>query len=296
MNAGKTALATLAATAMLIAAAAAVLRARDRGYYVPEPTERLLYLRSGSTANRVFLSFDAMAADIYWIRSIQNYGRDRTSDRSDRFQLLYPLLDLTTTLDPYFNIAYRFGAILLAVEEPQGPGRPDLAIKLLLKGLEKNPRWQYPYDIGFVHYWYTNDYQEAARWFERAAAMPRAPEWIRPLAAITMASGGDRQSARRMLNELLSSTEQYIRQTAQRDLLKLDALDTIDRLNAVLDEFNQKNGRYPTDLDELVRARVLTTVPVDPSGEPFAYDPITHAINLSPTSKIGALPKKMNSR
>ncbi len=296
MSAVRTAAVTVIATAVLIGAAAAVLRARDRTYYMPESTERLLYLRSGSTADRVFLSFDAMAADIYWIRSIQNYGRDRTSDRRDRFQLLYPLLDLTTTLDPYFNIAYRFGAILLAVEEPQGPGRPDLAIKLLQKGLEKNPRWQYPYDIGFVHYWYTNDYQEAARWFDRVASMPHAPEWIRPLAAITMASGGDRQSARRMLGELLSSTEQYIRQTAQRDLLKLDALDAIDRLTAIVEAFNQKAGRYPTDLDELVRARVLPSVPVDPSGEPFAYDPITHAISLSPTSKIGALPKKMNPR
>jgi HEAT repeat protein len=111
-----------------------------------------------------------------------------------------------------------------------------------------------------------------------------------------MASGGDRPSARRMLSELLTSSEQYIRQTAQRDLLKLDALDTIDRLNVVLEEFNQKNGRYPTDLDELVRARVLASLPVDPTGEPFAYDPITHAISLSPTSKIGALPKKMNAR
>lgn len=296
MTVRATALATVVGAAVAISLAASVLRARDRSYYVPEPIERLLYLRSGSTANRVFLSFDAMAADIYWIRSIQHYGRDRTSNRADRFQLLYPLLDLTTTLDPYFNVAYRIGAILLAVEEPQGPGRPDLSIKLLLKGLERHPRWQYPYDIGFVHYWYTNDYQEAARWFERASAMPNAPEWIKPLAAITMASGGDRSTARRMLGELLSSREQYIRQTAERDLLKLDALDAIDQLTAIVEEFHRRASRYPIDLDELVRARVLASTPVDPSGEPFAYDPITHAITLGPTSTIGPLPMSMKAR
>ena len=36
--------------------------------------------------------------------------------------LLYPLLDLTTTLDPHFNIAYRFGAIFLSEPYPAGPG------------------------------------------------------------------------------------------------------------------------------------------------------------------------------
>ena len=96
------------------------------------------------------LSFDALAADIYWIRAIQHYGRDRKpSQPTDRFELLQPLLDLTTTLDPHFNIAYRFGAIFLSLEPPNGPGRPDQAIALLEKGLANNPtRWQYAYDIG----------------------------------------------------------------------------------------------------------------------------------------------------
>ena len=45
-----------------------------------------------------------------------------------------PLLDLTTTLDPYFSIAYRFGAIFLSEASPGGPGRPDQAVALLAEG------------------------------------------------------------------------------------------------------------------------------------------------------------------
>ena len=41
---------------------------------------------------------------------------------SDEYQLLYPLLDITTTLDPHFNIAYRFGAIFLSEPYPGGAG------------------------------------------------------------------------------------------------------------------------------------------------------------------------------
>ena len=52
-------------------------------------------------------------------------GRRRRSRRrrwppiaADDYPLLYPLLDLTTTLDPRFNIAYRFGAVFLAEPYP----------------------------------------------------------------------------------------------------------------------------------------------------------------------------------
>ena len=103
--------------------------------------------RRARAVRRLTRGYNALAADLYWIRAIQYYGgakrRLRTlqaagaadASRAPDYQLLYPLLDLTTTLDPRFNIAYRFGAIFLAEPYPGGAGRPDLAIALLEKGL-----------------------------------------------------------------------------------------------------------------------------------------------------------------
>ena len=125
-----------------------------------------------------------------------------------RYDLLYPLLDLTTTLDPRFNIAYRFGAIFLAEPYPAGPGRPDLAIALLEKGLRERPdKWEYMQDIGFVYYWWLHDYKSAAAWFDRASRVPGAPIWLQPLAATTLAQGGDRRSSRLMWESILQSAE-----------------------------------------------------------------------------------------
>src|SRR5439155_7737384 len=74
---------------------------------------------------------------------------------SSDYSLLYPVLDITTSLDPRFTIAYRFGAVFLAEAYPRGPGRPDLAVALLEKGIREQPdKWEYMEDIGFVHYWY----------------------------------------------------------------------------------------------------------------------------------------------
>jgi tetratricopeptide (TPR) repeat protein len=276
-----------------IGLAATVLHARETSRGLPVATaERLMYLRSGGTADRVFLSFDAIAADVYWIRTIQHYGRDRTSRRqTGRFELLQPLLDLTTTLDPHFNVAYRFGAIFLSLDPPNGPGRTDQAIELLQKGLRQNPnRWQYAHDIGFIHYWYTGDYTEAARWFRRAGDMPGAPEWIRPLAATTLAQGGDRDGARRLLNELRQSPEPYIRQAAERSMTQLAALDVIDQLEARVELFHSRVGRYPDGWGDMIRAGALRGLPLDPSGTPFLYDRETRQVTLSPESSLAPLP------
>jgi hypothetical protein len=285
-------------TGLAIAAAATVLSARETTWPLPVSTERLLYLRSGRTADRLFLTFDAVAADIYWIRTIQHYGRDRKSiRRADRFELLQPLLDLTTTLDPYFNVAYRFGAIFLSWAPPNGPGRPDQAVALLEKGLRARPdRWQYAHDIGFVHYWYTENYPEAAAWFERASDMPGAPEWLHPLAGITLASGGDRQGARRLLEELRTSEEVYLRQAADRGLAQLRALEAIDVLQARVDRFREITGRPPSDWVEVVRAGLLAGLPADESGTLFVLDPVTAHVRLSPESLLGPLPRGLERR
>jgi hypothetical protein len=206
-------------------------------------------------------------------------------------------LNLTTTLDPRFNVAYRFGAIFLASDPPDGPARPDLAIRLLEKGLAANGnRWQYAHDIGFVHYWYTGDFGQAAQWFERASALPRAPDWMLPLAALTRAGGGDRHGARRLLTELLSSEQTYIKAAAERGLLQLDALDAIDQLQQIVRRYRQIAGSAPNDWTDLVRTGRLAGIPADATGEPFVLDRQTATVSLSPKSPLAPLPRGLGGR
>ncbi len=272
--------------------AATMLYASEMRGAPARPVERLLYLKSPDVVRRLTLGFDGLAADVYWMRTIQHFGGDRKSSRTTgRFELLYPLLDLTTTLDPHFNVAYRYGAIMLALEAPDGPGRSDQAIALLEKGLALNPaRWQYPYDIGFIHYFYTFDFAAAGRWFERAGRMPGAPEWIMPLAATTIAKGGDREAARAMWLRLQESDEAYIRRAAERSLLQLRALDEIDRLQSIVDRYPVDHAGHPQSWIDLIDAGLLPALPVDPTQAPYSYDPATHRVGLSPKSPLAPLP------
>jgi hypothetical protein len=205
---------------------------------------------------------------------------------------LYPLLDLVTSLDPHFRIAYRFGSIFLAEPPPGGPGRVDQAIQLLQNGLERDPtRWEYAQDIGFVYYWWAADYAKAAEWFKRAGDIPGGAEWLAPLAAVTLAEGGSRESSRKLWTELRDQSDlDWIRRSADHRLQQLDAMDAIDELNRSVQRFAERHRRPPRDWRELAVDQRWRGVPLDPSGSPYALDPQTGRISLAPRSTLWPLP------
>src|SRR5206468_2886162 len=121
----------------------------------------------------------------------------------------------------------------------------------------------------------------AADWFERAAAMPGAPIWLRQLAATTRAEGGDTQTARRLLEELAGSEEEWMRRAAKRGLDQLDAVDAIARLQRQLEAFIAANHHAPASWAELIPNLPPNAVPVDPAGTPYEYDASTRRVLLS---------------
>jgi tetratricopeptide (TPR) repeat protein len=281
------------ALATMVAAFVSIEVWRDRVYTGPTLGDSVLYIRSTEAMRRISLSFSPLLADVYWVRAVQYYGGTRLAkSEARRYDLLYPLLDITTSLDPRFNIAYRFGSIFLAEKFPGGAGRPDLAIALLEKGYRANPtRWQYLQDVGFVYYWWVSDYRQAGEWFHKAAGIPGAPWWLRSLAAVTLAQGGDRRSSRALWQSLRDSTDNdWVRNNASLRLAQLDALDSIDQLTTVVRDFTARIGTIPASWDALVRARVLRAVPLDSTGVPFALDPVSGSVTVAADSGLYPLP------
>jgi hypothetical protein len=265
---------------------------RDRQYPSRErAVERMLYVRSGEAVKRLALGFDALAADVYWIRAIQHYGGDRRSQTTARrYELLFPLLDLTTTLDPYFTIAYRFGAIFLSEDYPGGAGRTDQAEQLLRKGIAVQPgKWQYYYDTGFVYYWHARDYKTAASWFQRAADQPNSPNWLRPLVASMLTTANDRTSARFLWQQMLQSDQEWMRRNAERRLLQIDALDLVDQLEAFIKRYPGPPGE-PITWQALMRRTPLRQVPTDSTGTPFDLDPVTGTVTVAKESPLQPMP------
>ena len=288
--------ATAAAAVLALLGAVVRLQAlREELGPLPQPASAgaLVHIRSPEMARRVALSFDALAADVYWLRAIQHYGGTKLSnDVRKSYDQLHPLLDLTTSLDPRFTIAYRFGAVFLSEPYPNGPGRPDLAIALLQKGLRAQPeRWEYAQDIGFVHYWWLRDYQEAARWFLRASEMPRAPAWLKAMAGSTAAQGGSRPLARQLWQQVLAESDlEWMRRNAEQRLQQLEAMDEIDALRRLAQTYEARTGRQLQAWQQLTQAGLLRGVPADPAGYPYILDGTRGSIDVDRRSPLFPLP------
>ncbi len=287
------------AVALLLAVSISVQAVRDRGWTPYQPPNPTLWLHSGPLAVKLALQFRSLVADVYWIRAVIYYGGRRLTSaepqsgaaQAANFDLLYPLLDLVTTLDPHFKVAYRFGAILLTEAHPNGPGRPDLAMALLQRGIDQDgARWEYMQDIGFVHYWWLRDFKQAAAWFKRAGEQPGAPSWLAPLAATTLAEGGDRHSSRFLWTELLQNSDvEWVRKNAVTRLQQLDAMDNVDELNRLVGLFTAREHRPPRDWRELAREGVRVT-PIDPTGMPYRLDTATGRVDIDRQSRLWPLP------
>lgn len=246
--------------------------------------EQQLYLTSGEWVKRLSLGYHGLLACVYWTRAVQHFGRQHIAHGD--YRLLYPLLDITTTLDPELILAYRFGAVFLTEDPPNGPGQPVLAIRLLEKGLRQIPSyWRFYYDMGFVYYRY-KEYAKAAEAFRKGSELPGADAWMRIMAARVAAEGGTRQTARALWQELYDSTDDpTIRSSAELHLLGMRIDDEIEYLQAVVDRYIHQTGKAPTHWQELVAAHFLPGRPIDPLGRPYRlkYD---GTVLLDPQSRI----------
>src|SRR5260370_19125120 len=163
-----------------------------------------LYVDRG-IEKRLAGAFNGIAADWYWMRSLQYVGGKivRYEDAHDgRFNLgnlssldlnlLAPLLRVTTTLDPQFMAPYEFGAFILP-EVNQ-----DDAISLLNYGIAANPSsWRLYQHLGYI-YWQRKDDSQASDVYAAGAKLPGAPAWMAAISARMKAEGGSRDAAREM--------------------------------------------------------------------------------------------------
>jgi tetratricopeptide (TPR) repeat protein len=259
----------------------------DRQIVGDQGNKEVLYLTSGNVLQKMSLGHTGLLADIYWMRAVQYYGGKRLKNDS-YFPLLKPLLDITTTLDPQLFHAYRFGSIFLSEPAPVGANQPDAAIDLLSRGIANNPNeWQLYRDLGFVYYWYLQDYQKAAQAFLDGSKNPTAAIWMRTFAAELLSKGNNRRSARFLWQEVYETSEnRQIKENAREHLFRLSAEEDIETLQVLVQKVESRLGRKLISLDELLKMGFFDKVPVDPKGFTYVLDPVTGKVELSPISPI----------
>lgn len=229
-----------------------------------------LLLRSPSAIKKMSLGYDSLLADVYWTRAVQYYGK-RVGTPHATFGLLWPLLNISTTLDPKLLPAYHFGAIFLAEGGHAGADRPDLAVKLIKRGIAANPdRWGLYGDLGFLYYWHLQDYHAAAAAYLAGSKTPQGPPWMRIMAARMERKGGSIETSVAIWSQIYASTKNSrIRKLALTTLRGLRAEQDEAELDKLAAEYRHRFGHFPASTAALRDAGFLKGIPVDPEGYPY---------------------------
>ena len=237
----------------------------------------VLYVSSPKLLKRLSLGYEGLLADIYWTRAVQYFGRKHMA-YSDRYDLLAPLLEITTALDPHLIVAYQFGASFLAPPPPDGAGMPERAIQLVEYGIRNNPDdWKLYYDLGFIYYMDKKDYAGAAAAFDRGSKVPNAHPFMKSMAAQMAQHAGELETARMLWVATYQTTEdRQIRANALSHLRALRVDEDVTMIEKAVAQYGQKTGHLPPGISALVGAGILPGIPIDPDGHPYRLMPDGH--------------------
>jgi tetratricopeptide (TPR) repeat protein len=235
-----------------------------------------LYL-NGPAMKRLTLAFNGLAADWYWMRSLQYVGRKMVAYEDTHtgnldlnslsfldLRLLPSLLRMTTTLDPQFLEPYYSGALILPSLNP------DEAISLLNQGIAANPRqWRLYQHLGYI-YWQLGDYHKASEVYAAGAKISGVPPWMMAMSARMKAEGGASQAAREMYTHLSESSEDpTVKQMVKMQLMRLDSLEERDRIRRVLSDYTNRSGHCAMSWKEITAALPAAGLRIDASGAPL---------------------------
>lgn len=236
--------------------------------------EEVLYISSPRALKKLSLGYNGLLADIYWTRAVQYYG-NKHHEGARHFDLLAPLLEITTALDPQLLVAYEYGANFLAPQPPNGAGMPERAIALEEFGIRNNPdAWQLYYNAGFIHYMELKDYAGAAEVFARGAQTPNAHPFLAMLAGKMAEHAGDRQMARMMWSTSYQTTKDInVRANAAAHLRALQVDEDVTNLEALTSRYQQQTGHFPSSFSDLEAAGILRGTPRDPLGQSYKLTP-----------------------
>lgn len=224
---------------------------REKGaYYL---LEEMIYFPSGTFVKEIAVGFDVLVADLVWLRAIQYFGEHHMTDL--KFEHLYHILDILTTLDEKFIHAYTFGGLLLEHSARES----DNADILLHKGEVHNPlSWEIPFIRGFIYYVFRDAKEQAISYFMRAAAKPDAPDMCKRFAGFTYQKLGDAFMAYKLWEDIYSTSRNELeRETAYRSMQEMVMLMEMDSLNMVIGQFKKNEGRLPETITEMIEQGYL---------------------------------------
>ena len=184
--------------------------------------------------------------------------------------------EFVSDLDPHLKWVYILGGLLGPMKVSNTLFNGPEAEALLIKGVRNVPS-----DIRIHLYLAAQQIEmkknrEAAATLQQALGVPGCPAYVGPLAARLLTVAGELDAAREFAQRLSESEDPIERERFRRRVLEIDRERVLRHVDAVAATFEQRFGRKPLDLGELI-AQGMLEQPVDPMGGTISFDAAGHA-------------------
>lgn len=231
------------------------------------PGSSIIYIPSGKYLKFATFGYSSLLADLIYLWSIQYY-----SDYSvvDRFKYLDHIFSVIAELDHRYLDPYQIGALIALYEARD----LDLALKILDRGLEKNPdQWIFPLEAGHYAQMAKKDYKLAQKYYKKAMEIKGAPPITKRLYANASFKLTDYKTAFETWQEIYQTTEEErIKKIASNHLFQVKAAIDIKTIFEAIEKFREIYDRNPVDLPQLLKAGLLDSLPKDLDGQDYHYD------------------------
>lgn len=234
--------------------------------YRPRPNDAL-YLPKPELFRATSLGFRQLAADLLWVKLVQSVGD--MSDRSTGFKYIYEYTDIVTDVDPRYAAPYLISNFWLV-----GWDRVEQANKLLEKGRQRFPEtYKFPYYLGLNHFLWLHDRAKAIEYFSEAAKLRETPESWKKSVGRALDKPDDPEAAFDLFLAFFADAGNSDERKAMEPLVVHGLFyQLVTAVNGASQKFVEAHGRSPRDLDELVSAQLLRSVPKDPYGGSLYFD------------------------
>ena len=232
------------------------------------PGASIIYIPSGKYLRYATFGYSSLMADLIYIWAIQYYSDHTIPERYDNLEHIFSII---SELDPRYLDPYEMGAIIAVYEAKD----PHLAFKVLDRGLEKNPdQWIFPYQAGHYAALTLRDYELAREYYKKTMEIEGAPEIAKRLYADAAFKGTDYRTAWQSWWEVYQKTDdERIKKIASNHLYQVKSAMDLARLKEAIEKYREKYGRFPDELEQLVGAGILDSVPKDLDEKNYIYNP-----------------------
>lgn len=214
-----------------------------------------LFVPNAKILKQVTFGFDNLMTDVIWLRIVQYVGGNA---RSSNYELLGEYLESVTELDPKFYMPYFVAQLLLPEVQ-----HAEKAISISEKGLKSLPeRWEIPFYMGYIYYYYLEDYEKGAEMYEKASQIPGVLSSAKRM-AINLTSKANKHSIALSMwieayeNEENANVKDLI---AQKIIREKNYVDLEEAVKKYVEIYNT----YPQSLEELIQVGLISEIPLDP--------------------------------